>query len=310
MSASRVKDVSDEFMVEDAPPSGGFRPQEAQVERETDPHRLAQRQKQIDLGKNTLGYQRYREAVPRDARNRRTDPWTPDVHQVCSKRAFEGQVKKWRRQLHAWDPPEDQEEGGTPALLPVHADVGRPSSNPPPPSAEPSDDFEHITHADAGVEPSYTPHGASPGSSARSKNGGRLRPVGRSLPLKIPSAMRKRAYDETVVAGSENQRPQHNHRAQVAAAPGAKQQRRSAELEPRTTGKKAAAAGATPGTAPQSVQSWADQRFEDPELDYGASDDEEQGGLGHAVQQPKGRHGQRTVIYNNFSDWDEDDIQM
>lgn len=40
------------------------RPQ-GEVQRETDQHRLAQRQKQIDLGKNTLGYQRYREAVPR-----------------------------------------------------------------------------------------------------------------------------------------------------------------------------------------------------------------------------------------------------
>lgn len=33
--------------------------------RETDPHRIAQRQKQIDLGKNTVGYQRYRAAVPK-----------------------------------------------------------------------------------------------------------------------------------------------------------------------------------------------------------------------------------------------------
>jgi hypothetical protein len=37
----------------------------APPQRETDAHRLAQRQKQIDLGKNTLGYQRYRQAVPR-----------------------------------------------------------------------------------------------------------------------------------------------------------------------------------------------------------------------------------------------------
>ena len=31
-------------------------------------------------------------------------PDTPDVKQICSKRSFDGQVKKWRRQLHFWDP--------------------------------------------------------------------------------------------------------------------------------------------------------------------------------------------------------------
>ena len=30
------------------------------------------------------------------------DPMTPDIHAPCSKRAFDGQVRKWRRMLHAW----------------------------------------------------------------------------------------------------------------------------------------------------------------------------------------------------------------
>ena len=33
--------------------------------RETDARRLEQRQKQVDLGKNTLAYQRYAESVPK-----------------------------------------------------------------------------------------------------------------------------------------------------------------------------------------------------------------------------------------------------
>lgn len=33
------------------------------------------------------------------------------MHQACSKRAFDGQVKKWRRELHAWDQSEDDPAG-------------------------------------------------------------------------------------------------------------------------------------------------------------------------------------------------------
>ena len=44
-------------------------------------------------------------------------PETPDVKQICSKRSFDGQVKKWRRELHFWDPEEDD------ALEPVMVSV-------------------------------------------------------------------------------------------------------------------------------------------------------------------------------------------
>jgi len=71
--------------------------------KETDERRLAARQKQIDIGVNTPGYRRYLEEV--DER-KKGDPKTPDKYQVCSKRSWDGQVRKWRRQLHQYDPDE------------------------------------------------------------------------------------------------------------------------------------------------------------------------------------------------------------
>ncbi|KAN0022894.1 hypothetical protein ACTFIU_005635 [Dictyostelium citrinum] len=67
--------------------------------RETDPKRLAARQRQIDIGKMTAGYKNYIALVPKSKR-KPTDPKTPNKNQVCSKRSWDGQIKKWRRQLH------------------------------------------------------------------------------------------------------------------------------------------------------------------------------------------------------------------
>ena len=36
-------------------------------------------------------------------------PDTPDVTQICSKRSFDGQAKKWRRELHLWDPDDNED---------------------------------------------------------------------------------------------------------------------------------------------------------------------------------------------------------
>ena len=74
------------------------------IERETCPKKLASRQKQIDYGKNTTGYEIYVSQVPRNQRKRGDHPWTPNKLQICSKRSWDGQVRKWRRALHKFDP--------------------------------------------------------------------------------------------------------------------------------------------------------------------------------------------------------------
>jgi hypothetical protein len=73
---------------------------------ETDPRRIAQREKQISFGKNTIGYTRYCELVPRHAR-KPSDPSTPRANVKKSKRAFAGEIKAWRRQLHEYDQDDD-----------------------------------------------------------------------------------------------------------------------------------------------------------------------------------------------------------
>ncbi|CAH0516709.1 unnamed protein product [Peronospora belbahrii] len=75
-------------------------------EKETDPHRLAQRQKQIDYGKNTIGYDRYCAQVPRRQRHPKQHPMTPDKTMRIGKKGFDGIIRKWRQALHKYDPPE------------------------------------------------------------------------------------------------------------------------------------------------------------------------------------------------------------
>eukprot|EP00775_Hariotina_reticulata_P003537 gene3537-3806_t len=76
-------------------PGDGCHEESAQEEEEfeTDPKRLVQRQKQIDYGKNTLGYERYLAAVPKDKRRRfgkNHDPPTPDITRKMSKKTWDG----------------------------------------------------------------------------------------------------------------------------------------------------------------------------------------------------------------------------
>uniref|UniRef100_A0A1I8N196 Histone RNA hairpin-binding protein RNA-binding domain-containing protein n=1 Tax=Musca domestica TaxID=7370 RepID=A0A1I8N196_MUSDO len=71
---------------------------------ETDAAVLTRRQKQIDYGKNTVAYERYTEMVPK-AQRTRDHPRTPNKYGKYSRRAFDGLVKIWRKQLHYYDPP-------------------------------------------------------------------------------------------------------------------------------------------------------------------------------------------------------------
>ena len=76
------------------------------------PHQLRQRWKQIDIGKNTLAYDEYSMRVPRHLRDRsnRKHPVTPNPHTPRSKRAFDGLVRAWRRDLYAhWQPIQEEE---------------------------------------------------------------------------------------------------------------------------------------------------------------------------------------------------------
>ncbi|CAN8075252.1 unnamed protein product [Agarophyton chilense] len=68
---------------------------------ETDEHRLFQRQKQIAYGKNTLAYDRFIAACPREKR-KKGDPMTPLIRQKCSKRSFMGQVTSWKKKIYAF----------------------------------------------------------------------------------------------------------------------------------------------------------------------------------------------------------------
>ena len=77
------------------------------LERETDQRRINMRQRQIDIGKNTVAYARYLELVPKAerelSRRLKEHPVTPDPTLKASKRGFDGLCNAWRRQLHFYD---------------------------------------------------------------------------------------------------------------------------------------------------------------------------------------------------------------
>lgn len=72
---------------------------------EMDQQVIQRRQKQIDYGKNTIGYQTYVHRVPKHQRDRE-NPVTPDKFIKFSRRSWDQQVKIWRKKIHEYDPTE------------------------------------------------------------------------------------------------------------------------------------------------------------------------------------------------------------
>ena len=65
---------------------------------------LERRSKQVAFGKNTKEYQFYIKTVPYDSR-KHGDPVTPKKEETYSRRAWDGKVRAWKRQIKIWAAP-------------------------------------------------------------------------------------------------------------------------------------------------------------------------------------------------------------
>lgn len=79
---------------------------------ETDFAVLNRRQKQIDYGKNTIGYQNYCQLISKEKRGKK-DPVTPNKFGKFARRSWDSMIRVWRMKLHAYDPVDEDYNDNT-----------------------------------------------------------------------------------------------------------------------------------------------------------------------------------------------------
>lgn len=101
-------DEEESAMKRSKPSNDGVSASKPTNAKETDQHKIEMRLKQVQYGYNTAAYDNYIGQVPKNQRSTQYDkhPRTPDPYMAQSKRSFDGRLRKWRRELHRWDPKE------------------------------------------------------------------------------------------------------------------------------------------------------------------------------------------------------------
>jgi hypothetical protein len=111
-------------------------PPQAEVTEVDWERRKEQRQRQIDIGKMTVGYIRYKEQHPNPAMS---DPHTPKADSRKDRRDWNMDLKMWRTFLHKFDPPVDEETSTATDPSKVYAPADAPAALSDAPADAPAD---------------------------------------------------------------------------------------------------------------------------------------------------------------------------